>query len=132
MAGSTLNEAGQRAIFQLTLLREAQAVRAHYDATGELQDAAKVAPCINYLWLAVCSALNYVKPLATSVAQLPKKYEWGGVTYRLVFPAAGMVQIIDPTTEASLTEGLIGWVDLTKVAPPAAPANKPTNQPDQP
>ena len=103
---------------------------ARYYATGELQDAAVVAPTINTLWVNVCSALNYVKPLITSTEQLPKKFAFGGVTFRLIFPPEGMVQIIEPNTETNLTAGLIGWVDPMKVTPLRAVAANPTNKPD--
>lgn len=126
-----LKAAQDRASFQVRLLQESQAARAQYDATGELQDPEAVAPTINALWVTVCSALNYVAPLVTSNAQLPKFFPFAGVKFRLIFPAEGMVQILDPTTEIVLTEGLIGWIDLTKVTPLPAPDSPPTNQPNQ-
>lgn len=130
MAADRMTEAHERALFQVRLLQEAQAARARYDATGELQDAAMVAPTISTLWVTVCSALNYVTPLITSTEQLPKKFPFGGVTFQLIFPPEGMVQIIEPNTETNLTAGLIGWVDPMKVTPLRAVAPNPTHKPD--
>lgn len=130
MADSKLTAAQERAVFSIRLLQEAQAARERYDATGELQDAEKVAPCINTLWVTVRAALGYVRPLVTSTQQLPKKFEFGGITFRLIFPPEGMVQIIEPTTEMNLTAGFVGWADPMKATATNASAATPT-QPDQ-
>lgn len=132
MASDRMTEAHERAIFQVRLLQEAQAARARYDATGELQDAAMVAPTIHTLWVTACSALNYVKPLITSTEQLPKKFAFGGVTFQLIFPPEGMVQIVEPNTETNLTAGFVGWVDPMKVTPAQTPEAPTNNQPRQP
>lgn len=130
MADSKLTAAQERALFSIRLLQEAQAARERYDATGVLQDAEEVAPCINTLWVTVRSALGYVRPLVTSTQQLPKKFEFAGLTFRLIFPPEGLVQIIEPTTETNLTAGFIGWADPMTAAPLNAAALPPT-QPDQ-
>lgn len=132
MAADRMTEAHERALFQVRLLQEAQAARARYDATGELQDAELVAPSINTLWVTVCSALNYVTPLITSTEQLPKKFPFGGVTFQLIFPPEGMVQIIEPSTETNLTAGFVGWVDPMKVTPAQTSEAPTNNQPRQP
>jgi hypothetical protein len=130
MADSKLTAAQERAVFSIRLLQEAQAARERYDAKGELQDVEQVAPCINTLWVTVRAALGYVRPLVTSTQQLPKKFEFGGVTFRLIFPPEGLVQIVEPTTETNLTVGFVGWVDPMKVTALNAAALPPT-QPDQ-
>lgn len=131
MADSKLTAAQDRALFSIRLLQEAQAARDRYDATGELQDAEKVAPCINTLWVTVRAALGYVRPLVTSTQQLPKKFEFGGVTFRLIFPPEGLVQIVEPSTEMNLTAGFVGWVDPMTVAALNPAVVSPVTPPDQ-
>lgn len=132
MRSSQLSAAQERAVFLVRLLQESQAARECYDKTGELQDPEKVAPSINLLWVTVCTALDYVRPLVTATEQLPKKFNFAGVSFRLIFPPAGMVQIVEPTTETNLTAGFVGWVDPMKVTPAQTPEAPTNNQPHQP
>lgn len=112
-----LSTAHERALFQVRLIQESNAVLARYEATGELQDAAIVAPTVNTVWLALGAALHFVRPFVTSIEQLPKKFEYGGLTFRVIYPPAGVAQLVEPSTEIVLTVGLIGWVDPMKVKP---------------
>lgn len=126
MANSKLTAAQDRAVFQVRLLQEARAARELYDATGQLQHAAEVAPHIHVVWTALFAAINFVRPLISSIEQLPKKFEFAGVTFRVIYPPEGAAQLIDPTTETTLTAGFVGWVDPMKTAPLSATHSDPT------
>ncbi len=132
MANSKLTAAQDRAVFQVRLLREAKAARERYDATGELQDASTVAPHVNFAWMALCAAIKFAAPLVSSIEQLPKKFVFGGVTFRVIYPPEGKALLIDPDTETTLTAGFIGWADPMKAAPLTDANSPPTKQPDQP
>lgn len=120
-----LSAAQERALFQVRLIQESNAALSRYEATGQLQDAAILAPTINTAWLALGAALQFARPLVNSIEQLPKKFEYGGLIFRVVYPPEGLAQLIEPSTEIVLTAGLIGWVDPMKVTPLAATTSPP-------
>lgn len=117
MADSNPTAAQEQAMFLIPIWREAKAARERYEATGELQDIEQAAPTINKLQIAVLTALDYIRPLQLPVEKLPKRFPFCGVSFRLMFPAEGMVQIVCPITEEILTAGFKGWSDPMKAGP---------------
>lgn len=117
MGNSNATAAQEQAMFLVRCWKEAKAARERYEATGELQDMEQVAPTIDKLQIAVLTALDYVRPLQLPVETLPKRFPFCGVSFRLLFPAEGMVQIVCPITEEILTAGFKGWSDPMKAGP---------------
>lgn len=106
------------AMLQLQAVQEAKAARERYEATGELQSLDD-APILNIAWQAARCAVRYALPLAGTVERLPKRFDWLGIHYRLIFTPDGQVYIADPTTEINLCVGFRNGFDPLKFKPKA-------------
>lgn len=98
------------------LLAQALKAREHYEATGELTPQSE-APHLIAAWHAAAAAVKYAKQLTPKVSDLPKRFEWLGQDFRLVFTPHKTVEIAtdNPLNSINLCYGIEGWIDPMKV-----------------
>lgn len=92
---------------------QAKEARIHYYKTGEPISIALV-PHLLLTWQAAMAAVAYARRISPLAASLPKRFDWLGSQYQLVFPPEGPVLIADPLTQENLCVGMPGWVDPMK------------------
>lgn len=96
----------------------AQSLKAHerFDATGELTPQSEV-PHLVAAWHAAAAAVKYAKQLTPNVSDLPKRFEWLGQDFRLVFTPEKTVEIAtnNSLNSINLCYGIEGWIDPMKV-----------------
>lgn len=117
--------------YHSNLLGQALKARERYAQTGELTPQAEV-PHVVAAWHAAAAAVSYAKRISAKTSDLPKRFEWLGAEFLLVFTPHKTVEIAtsNPLNSINLCYGIEGWIDPMKVTSlRAVPAN-PTNKPD--
>lgn len=98
------------------LLAQALKAREHYAKTGELTPKSEVSH-LAIAWQAAASAVKYARQLNPKTSELPKRFEWVGQEFLLVFTPHKTVEIAtnNPLNSINLCYGIEGWVDPMKV-----------------
>lgn len=102
--------------YHADLLAQALKAREHYVKTGELIPKSEV-PHLATAWHAASSAVRYAKQLNPKTSELPKRFEWVGLDFLLVFTPHKTVEIAtnNPHNSINLCYGIEGWIDPMKV-----------------
>jgi hypothetical protein len=98
------------------LVAQALKARERYEATGELTPKCEV-PHLITAWFAAEAAVKYAKQVTPRVRDLPKRFEWMGQDFLLVFTPHRTVEIAtnNPHNSINLCYGIEGWIDPMKV-----------------
>lgn len=102
--------------YHTELLAQALKAREQYQKTGELMPKSE-APHLIAAWHAAVAAVKYARQIAPKTSDLPKRFEWLGVDFLLVFTPYKTVEIAtdNPHNSINLCYGIDGWVDPMKV-----------------
>lgn len=98
------------------LLAQAFKARENYEKTGQLTPRSEV-PHLVAAWHAAAAAVKYARQLTSKNSELPKRFEWIGIDFLLVFTPHKTVEIATntPLNAINLCYGVEGWIDPMKV-----------------